>query len=93
MARHDKLTDGQWRALGTLLGERHPGTIEWLVSHLVDCARVGRVTVRNWQVLRDRAYPDWRDDDWETIDSKFEDDLRAAKHAYLEHLGQKNLFT
>lgn len=89
----ERPTDGQWYALGTLLGEREEGAMKWLVNHLITGELVTDLTARHWRVLRDRAYPYWRDDDWETVDITFQNELQAAKHAYLEHLGQENLFT
>jgi hypothetical protein len=61
----------------------------WLLSRLLgrEVTTSNEVTHREWQALRDEAYPCWPENDW-TMSDKFIAKGRAIMRKYAESIGQ-----
>lgn len=89
------IEDGQRVALMRLLECRGglAGKGQWLLSRILGREiDVTTLTRADWQQVRDMAFLDWRNDEWEVSDW-FKARLSALDREYLEVvLGQGNLF-
>lgn len=91
-----KIKDGQRLALYRLL-KRYTDTAHgmlFLVSRMTGrtVRSLGDLSVKEWQEIRNEAFPNWVEDDW-TVSEDFDDRCHALHRQYLEEkLGQKALF-
>lgn len=66
----------------------------YLISHLLDkeVESFNNLTVSDWQRIRDKAFPNWPDNDW-TISKEFDAEaLQIARQYQIEILGQLLMF-
>jgi hypothetical protein len=90
------IEDGQVYALNSLIGKvaTHRDMRLWIVGKLIgrEIESTKDMTVSEWQQVRDEAYPNWVDDDWEACDD-FMDKLNSLKREYeRDVMGQQGLF-
>ena len=96
MADEPKITDGQRFAIFKLF-ERMKcdrGGRLWILSKLLEreVKTTADLTLNEWRTIRNSAYPNWVNNDWE-ISSEFWMSIREIKKQYeIEVLGQTMMF-
>lgn len=95
MKDSEPITEGQMTSLRGLIDAKDEAQRLWIISQMVEreIKALDRMTVGEWRILRDYAYPNWRDQDWKTINPEFTRDLAGWRQQYYETVtGQQRLF-
>lgn len=90
----EPITGGQQVALRRLIDAEHDTKRLWIISQLVGRAipSFDDLTLQDWRSIRNRAYPDWKRDDW-TVGETFQMELAHLRSRYAEEVsGQMRLF-
>lgn len=72
----------------------HPARM-YILSNLTsrEIHSSSEILLREWQVIRNAAYPNWRDKDWKTLNPDFKARVMHFYDQYREsELGQMRLF-
>jgi hypothetical protein len=90
-----RIKDGQLVAVRRLVGDvvkDKPGQL-YVVSQLVgrNLRTLADLTAAEWRMIRNDAYPNWKDDDW-TVSAAFKAKLTGLRNDYLESMGQMRMF-
>jgi hypothetical protein len=90
------ITDGQKLALVRLVGNVTDiaAARYYILSKMVDrnIEHTSELTLEEWRLIRNEAYPNWYNDDW-SISDKFLSKLQVFYDIYeTEIMGQKKLF-
>ncbi len=93
------ISDGQITAINILLGRwtKKKKCLLFVVHKLAKLQTplklLADLTEDEWRDIRDQAYPDWKKNDWKTIDDEFIHQVRDLVQRYNETvLGQLRMF-
>jgi hypothetical protein len=91
------ISDGQRFALNKLIGTQAGTDCAlrlWMLCQLIgrDIASSSQVVEREWRIIRDEAYPEWRSNDWSVSDAFTLKLCRFTREYREKVLGQMRLF-
>lgn len=91
-----KISDGQKFALNKLIGQftQSRSCRLWILSKLFNktITTTSDLEITDWRFVRDRAYPNWSNNDWEVC-KEFTSEIQQLCDEYEEEIiGQKKLF-
>lgn len=92
----DYITDGQQYALNKLIGGYTDGRKMrlYVISNLLgkEVESTGDLLKEDWKWIRDRAYKNWRNDDW-IVSEEFEQEVYRLVNKFEEEvMGQQKMF-